>query len=68
MYEDIQIRIEALVGNNIACQQLDYYDGSFFQGHLNHLEERASIRKDRISNFQNSQKISERRQLSHFKV
>ena len=54
--------------NNIACQQLDYYDGSFFQGHLNHLEERASIRKDRISNFQNSQKISERRQLSHFKV
>ena len=52
------------MGNNIARQRLE----SFGLGHLSHLKERLSIRKGRISNFQNSQKIPEREKLSHFKV
>ena len=55
------------MGNNIACQRLKCYYRSFYQGHLSHLKERLSIRKDRISIFQNPQKIPEWKKSSHFK-
>ena len=54
------------MGNNIACQQLECYYSKFCQGHLSHPEELLSIQKDRISNFENSQKIPERGKSSHF--
>ena len=54
------------MGDNIACQRLECYYRSFCQGHLSHLKERPSTQKDRISNFQNSQKIPERDKSSHF--
>ena len=57
-----------MMGNNVACQRLECYYGSFCQGHLNHLKERPSIQKDRISNFQNYQRIPERKKSLHFKV
>ena len=66
--EAFQIMIEALMRNNILCQWLECYYKSFTQGHLSHLKERPSIRKDRISKFQNSQKIPEREKSSNFKV
>ena len=56
------------MGNNIVCQRLECYYRSFCQGHLSHLKQRPSIRKDQISKFQNSQNIPEREKLSHFKV
>ena len=62
------MRIEALMGDKIVCQWLKCYYRDFCQSHLSHLKERPSIRKDRISNFQNSQKIPEREKSSHFKV
>ena len=40
----------------------------FCWGHLNHLEERSSIRKYPISNFQNSQKSTEREWISNMRV
>ena len=66
--EAFQIRIEALMGANIACQRLECYYRSFCQGHLSYLKERPSIRKDQISNFENSENIREREKSSHFKV
>ena len=51
------------MGDNIACQWLECYYRSFCQGHLSHLKERPSIRKDQISNFQ---KIPEWEKSSHF--
>ena len=51
------------MGNNIARQRFECYYRSFCHGHLSHLKERPSIRKDRISNFQSSQKIPEREKL-----
>ena len=51
------------MGDNVVCQRLECYYRSFSQGHLSHLKERPSIRKDRISN---SQKIPEREKSSHF--
>ena len=56
------------MGNNIVCQRLECYYRSFCQGHLSHLKERPSFRKDQISKFQNSQNIPEQEKLSHFKV
>ena len=52
--------------DNIGCQRLECYFRSFCQDHLSHLKEHPSIRKDRISNFQNSHKIPEREKSSHF--
>ena len=66
--EAFQIRIKALIGNNIACQRLECCYRSFCQGNLVHLKESPLIRKDGISSFQNSQKIPEREKSSHFKV
>ena len=56
------------MGNDIACQRLESYYRPFCQGHLSHLKERPSIRTNRISTFQNSQKIPERKKPSYFKV
>ena len=66
--EAFQIRIETLMGNNIGCQRLECYYRSFYQGRLNNLKERPLIRKDRISKFQNCEKISEREKSLHFRV
>ena len=46
--EAFQIRIEALIGENIAYQRLECYYRSFYQGYFSHLKERLSIRQDQI--------------------
>ena len=56
------------MGSNITCQRLECYYRSFCHDHLSYLKERPWIRKDRISNFQNSPKISEREKSSHVKA
>ena len=55
------------MGNNITFQRLECYYRSFSQGLLNNRKERPSIRKDRISNCQNSQRIPEWEKSSYFK-
>ena len=55
------------MGDNIACQRLECYYRSFCQDHLIHLKERPLIRKGRIANFQNSQKIPGRIKIFYIK-